>query len=157
MKLIRGIESHGPRQAIVRAVGQVCNDLGIDVIAEGVETTGEYRWLANAGVRLFQGYLFAKPAFESFPTVNYPEPLDRSCPTEANVHQATLLTSTRFCFGVPPRGESFHGAVRQQAQHRHLAQVSLYLHFFVDVRIVEAGLSGVVTGVAKVDGVQPDQ
>lgn len=72
MELIHGIESHGPRQAIVRAVSQVCYDLGIDLIAEGVETMGEYRWLANAGVRLLQGYLLAKPAFESFPMVNYP-------------------------------------------------------------------------------------
>ena len=73
MKLVRGIEHHGPRQAIVRAIDQVCRDLGIDVIAEGVETVEEYAWLANEGVRLFQGYLFAKPAFESFPPVHYPE------------------------------------------------------------------------------------
>jgi EAL domain-containing protein (putative c-di-GMP-specific phosphodiesterase class I) len=73
MTLIRCIERHGPRQSIVRAIGQVCAELGIDVIAEGVETVQEYRWLANAGVRLFQGYLFAKPAFESFPLVHYPQ------------------------------------------------------------------------------------
>lgn len=73
MKLVRGIEHHGPRQAIVHAIDQVCRDLGIDVIAEGVETVEEYAWLANEGVRLFQGYLFAKPAFESFPPVHYPE------------------------------------------------------------------------------------
>jgi EAL domain-containing protein (putative c-di-GMP-specific phosphodiesterase class I) len=73
MALIRGIECHGPRQAIVRAIGQVCVDLGIDVIAEGVETVEEYAWLANAGVELFQGYLFAKPAFEAFPQVHYPQ------------------------------------------------------------------------------------
>ena len=73
MKLVRGIEHHGPRQAIVHAIDQVCRDLGIDVIAEGVETVEEYAWLANEGVRLFQGYLFAKPAFESFPSVHYPE------------------------------------------------------------------------------------
>jgi EAL domain-containing protein (putative c-di-GMP-specific phosphodiesterase class I) len=72
MKLVRGIERHGPRQAIVRAIGQVCEDLGIDVIAEGVETEEEYAWLASTGIRLFQGYLFAKPAFESFPPVHYP-------------------------------------------------------------------------------------
>lgn len=72
MTLVRGIESHGPRQAIVRALGQVCHELGIDVIAEGVETLEEYKWLANAGMRLFQGYLFAKPAFEAFPPVRYP-------------------------------------------------------------------------------------
>jgi EAL domain-containing protein (putative c-di-GMP-specific phosphodiesterase class I) len=73
MVLVRGIEAHGPRQAIVRAIGQACRDLGIDVIAEGVETVEEYQWLANEGVRLFQGYLFAKPAFESFPPIHYPE------------------------------------------------------------------------------------
>jgi EAL domain-containing protein (putative c-di-GMP-specific phosphodiesterase class I) len=73
MKLITGIERHGPRQAIVRAIGQICSDLGIDVIAEGVESEDEYRWLASQGIHLFQGYLFAKPAFESFPPVHYPE------------------------------------------------------------------------------------
>jgi EAL domain-containing protein (putative c-di-GMP-specific phosphodiesterase class I) len=73
MFLVRGIDGHGPRQAIVRAIEQVCSDLGIDVIAEGVETIAEYEWLANHGVRLFQGYLFAKPGFESFPPIHYPE------------------------------------------------------------------------------------
>jgi EAL domain-containing protein (putative c-di-GMP-specific phosphodiesterase class I) len=73
MKLVRGIERHGPRQAIVRAIDQACQDLGIDVIAEGVETVEEYAWLANQGIKLFQGYLFAKPAFESFPPVHYPQ------------------------------------------------------------------------------------
>ena len=38
MKLIRGIERNGPRQSIVRAIDGICFDLGIDVIAEGVET-----------------------------------------------------------------------------------------------------------------------
>lgn len=73
MKLIRGIERHGARQAIVRAINQLCLDLGIDVIAEGVETEPEYAWLASQGIHLYQGYLFAKPAFESFPSVHYPE------------------------------------------------------------------------------------
>ena len=73
MFLVRGIDGHGPRQAIVRAIDQACRDLGIDVIAEGVETIAEYEWLADQGVRLFQGYLFAKPGFESFPLIHYPE------------------------------------------------------------------------------------
>jgi EAL domain-containing protein (putative c-di-GMP-specific phosphodiesterase class I) len=72
MNLLRGIERHGPRQAIVRAVSQVCGDLGIDVIAEGVETVEEYLWLAGHGITLFQGYLFARPGFECFPSVHYP-------------------------------------------------------------------------------------
>lgn len=72
MKLVRGIERHGPRQAIVRAIAQVCADLGIDVIVEGIETPGEYRWFLDQGIALFQGYLFAKPRFEGFPEVVYP-------------------------------------------------------------------------------------
>jgi EAL domain-containing protein (putative c-di-GMP-specific phosphodiesterase class I) len=72
MKLIAGIERHGPRQAIVRAIRHICFDLGIDIIAEGIETEEEYEWLASQGVRLFQGHLFAKPGFESFPQVHYP-------------------------------------------------------------------------------------
>jgi EAL domain-containing protein (putative c-di-GMP-specific phosphodiesterase class I) len=73
IKLIRGIERHGPRQAIVRAISQICFDLGIDLIAEGVETEPEFAWLASQEIHLLQGYLFAKPGFESLPAVHYPE------------------------------------------------------------------------------------
>jgi blue light- and temperature-responsive anti-repressor len=73
MNLVRGIEKHGPRQAIVRGITQVCEDLGIDVIAEGVETLPEFRWFEDHDIRLFQGYLFAKPAFEKLLPAFYPE------------------------------------------------------------------------------------
>lgn len=72
MNLVRGIESHGPRQAIVRAILQCCTDLGIDVIAEGVETPAEYAWFAAEGVRLFQGWLFGRPALEALPPPTWP-------------------------------------------------------------------------------------
>jgi EAL domain-containing protein (putative c-di-GMP-specific phosphodiesterase class I) len=74
MNLVRGIERNGPRQAIVRAIAQACADLGIDVIAEGVETEQEYLWFAEQGIRLFQGYFFGRPGFESLPAAQYPEP-----------------------------------------------------------------------------------
>jgi len=73
IKLIRNIDRDGPRQAIVRALRQICLDLGIDVIAEGVESVEEYAWLSNEGIRFFQGYLFARPAFEAFATIHYPD------------------------------------------------------------------------------------
>jgi blue light- and temperature-responsive anti-repressor len=72
MNLVRGIERHGPRQAIVRAIAQACEDLGVDVVAEGVETQGEYAWLADQGIQLFQGYYFARPAFEALAEVVLP-------------------------------------------------------------------------------------
>lgn len=72
MELVRGIAHHGPRQAIVRAIRQACNDLGIDVIAEGVETLEEFYWFEDEGLTLFQGYLFARPGFECLPSPSFP-------------------------------------------------------------------------------------
>jgi blue light- and temperature-responsive anti-repressor len=72
MKLVRTIESKGPRQAIVRGVVRTCLDLGIDVVAEGVETPDEYWWFCEEGIELFQGNLFSKPAFEKLPLAYYP-------------------------------------------------------------------------------------
>lgn len=71
LKLVRDIHQHGPRQAIVRGIVQVCADLGVDVVAEGIETVEEYRWLRRAGLTLMQGYLFAKPAFETLAPIEF--------------------------------------------------------------------------------------
>lgn len=72
MSLVRGVDSHGPRQAIMRGLIQTCGDLGIDVVAKGVETPEEYFWLREEGVELFQGFLFAKSSFEAFPRALFP-------------------------------------------------------------------------------------
>ena len=71
MALVRDVDSKGPRQAIVRAVLQACTDLGLEVVAEGVESEAEFYWLHRHGVVLFQGYWFARPAFEAMeiPTI----------------------------------------------------------------------------------------
>lgn len=67
MWLVRGIEGHGPRQAILRGLAQTCGDLGIDLVAKGVETEAEYNWLRAEGVTLFQGHLMARPALGALP------------------------------------------------------------------------------------------
>jgi EAL domain-containing protein (putative c-di-GMP-specific phosphodiesterase class I) len=61
-RLVHGIERHGPRQAIVRGIARTCGDLGIDIIAEGIETEEEYFWLLDEGITLFQGPLLALPS-----------------------------------------------------------------------------------------------
>ena len=65
MDLIRGIDQSRSRQAIVRGTVGICTELGIQVIAEGVETPDECKALRDLGISLMQGYLFSKPLFET--------------------------------------------------------------------------------------------
>lgn len=65
MALIRGIDSHPVRRAIVGRVIDLCADLGIVLIAEGIETRAEYKTLHEMGINLFQGYHFGRPQFEA--------------------------------------------------------------------------------------------
>ena len=69
MCLIRDIDSHTGRQAIMRGVLGIARDLKVEVIAEGIETVAEFETLRAMGITLFQGYLFAKPLFEGLPVV----------------------------------------------------------------------------------------
>ncbi len=61
MSLVRGIDADSRRQNIVRAMRGLCGDLGILVVAEGVETPAERDTLRDLGCDLLQGYLFARP------------------------------------------------------------------------------------------------
>lgn len=61
MSLIRGVDTSGSRRSVVRAMVQLCNELGARVISEGVETTAERDTLSREGCELLQGFLFAKP------------------------------------------------------------------------------------------------
>jgi len=67
--LISGIHQDHVKQVVFKGIWQICKSLSIDIVAEGVETAGEYHWLQDEGVRLFQGYYFARPAFEALPDV----------------------------------------------------------------------------------------
>ncbi|NEU14621.1 EAL domain-containing protein [Methylobacterium sp. BTF04] len=72
MELIRGIANSPARQTIIACVTTMARQLGVTVLAEGVETEAELSALRSAGIRLFQGYLFAKPAIERLPDVRFP-------------------------------------------------------------------------------------
>ena len=73
MALVRNLHQDPVREAIVKGVLGVCETLGIEVIAEGIEHPEELRRLRELGVYLFQGYLLARPAFEAVPEVAWPE------------------------------------------------------------------------------------
>lgn len=73
MELVRDIDSNPVRHAILQGILGVCKALSIEVIAEGVETVAEFQTLRALGIHYFQGYLFAKPAFERLPDIHWPE------------------------------------------------------------------------------------
>jgi EAL domain-containing protein (putative c-di-GMP-specific phosphodiesterase class I) len=67
--LIGNIQNDLVRQRIFSGIRRICSCLAIQIVAEGVELAGEYHWLQDAGVRFFQGFYFARPAFEALPDV----------------------------------------------------------------------------------------
>ena len=81
MELTRNLHQRPKAQAMARAFHRICQDFGIHLIAEGIETVEEYHALRDCGVHLMQGYLLAKPAFEQLPPfrrpADAPEPAPR--------------------------------------------------------------------------------
>ena len=70
MALVRDLDREPTKQALVRTMITMCNELGLVVTGEGIETAGERDRLALAGCDLMQGYLFARPA-DAFPACSF--------------------------------------------------------------------------------------
>lgn len=60
--IIRGIDRDPARQSLVAGMVHYASKTRSHLVAEGVETAGEAAILADLGVELAQGYLFARPA-----------------------------------------------------------------------------------------------
>jgi len=61
MSIVRDIDTEQRKQSIVRSMAKLCEELGVLVITEGVETPTERATLSELGCDLLQGYLFARP------------------------------------------------------------------------------------------------
>ncbi len=62
MSLVRGIDANRTQQQFVASISQVCRELGMQVVTEGVETPAERDTLLGLGCDLLQGYLYGRPA-----------------------------------------------------------------------------------------------
>ena len=58
---VRNIGTQSSDAMIVQTIIGMANNLGMEVIAEGVETTAQRDFLWGAGCMLYQGFLFGKP------------------------------------------------------------------------------------------------
>lgn len=59
---VRDITSDPNDAIIVKTIIGMANNLGLNVVAEGVETLEQYNFLKKYNCKYFQGYLFGKPA-----------------------------------------------------------------------------------------------
>jgi EAL domain-containing protein (putative c-di-GMP-specific phosphodiesterase class I)/CheY-like chemotaxis protein len=67
--LVSGVDASARKRTVVRSMLRLCGEeLGIQVVGEGVETVDERDALGLDGCVLLQGYLFARPGSE------FPEP-----------------------------------------------------------------------------------
>jgi len=62
LSIVRGIDASKPRRDLVAALTGVMKDLGIQVLAEGIETEEERAACEEIGCELAQGFLFGRPA-----------------------------------------------------------------------------------------------
>lgn len=71
MELVRDIHLTSAKQIIVSGLVEIARQLDVQVLAEGVENEAELVVLRAAGINLFQGFFFAKPALMSLPPVPF--------------------------------------------------------------------------------------
>ncbi|AHF03247.1 diguanylate phosphodiesterase [Marichromatium purpuratum 984] len=64
MEIIRDIDRDPARQSIYRALAGIAAELGIELLAEGIETEAELDYVRRHGADLAQGYLFGRPGPE---------------------------------------------------------------------------------------------
>ena len=92
MELIRNLQNRRKSERLVRGMTEICGDLGIRIIAEGIETVEEYEQLQHCGIHLMQGYLLAKPAFERLPDFTLPGTRQSNVPSQANANSFVMPT-----------------------------------------------------------------
>lgn len=108
--LINGLSRSAGRLAIVRALCQVAETLGTELVGEGVEDPADLRVLRDLGIPYAQGFLIGHPA---------PEPVSEASPEAQQVLRAPSVA-------VLPRPR---GPVTQRpTQVRHLLMEAPFVH-----------------------------
>lgn len=70
MSLVRDVHTQPTKQTLVRTMISMCKELGMKVVAEGIEIPEERDVIVAAGCDLMQGCLFARPG-RAFPPAGF--------------------------------------------------------------------------------------
>ena len=117
---VNQLSAHRTTLTIVHAIARLAAELGLDVVAEGVETPDEVTLLRGCGIELAQGYLYARPMpFEElvrFITVNQGDARPASTPA---VHD-TPAAGRRDAGAVRPIQTPEFAQPAAKAREQHL-------------------------------------
>jgi len=81
-KLVGNLHGDARKQRLVAMVVRLCQELGAEVVAEGIETGDELMAVRDAGAQYGQGYLLGRPSFPKPPITWPPQPAGgKSAPT----------------------------------------------------------------------------
>ena len=108
--LINGLSRSAGRLAIVRALCQVAETLGTELVGEGVEDPADLRVLRDLGIPYAQGFLIGRPA---------PEPV-----SEASLEAQHVLRTPSVAVLPRPRGP----VTQRPTQVRHLLMEAPSVH-----------------------------
>ncbi len=70
MAIVRDVDTNKTKQKLMHSMVELCHDMNIQVVAEGVETRAERDKCVELNCDLLQGYHIARPGI-AFPSVNW--------------------------------------------------------------------------------------
>jgi EAL domain-containing protein (putative c-di-GMP-specific phosphodiesterase class I) len=74
IELVRGAHAEAVKRKLIGSVCSVCRDLGILVVAEGIETATDRDAVIELGCDLLQGFLLGRPAAQPLTAARRPSP-----------------------------------------------------------------------------------
>lgn len=106
---ISGIDASAVKREFVRFMLEIAQRIGNKVIAEGIETRGEFKTLVALGVEYMQGFYLARPAAEPDITVaeHIREARNSAMPLSRDTFRQTLRAVTVYEQGIDPKVPAF--------------------------------------------------
>jgi diguanylate cyclase (GGDEF)-like protein len=156
--LVHGIDTDRNRRALVHSLVAFAREVGITVIAEGIETEAELDIVRDAEVSLGQGYLFARPE-RAWPEVAYTAAGHSGSNGSASDHRPSspaLGEDARLenKLAQATDAKAACEAVVESLYRRGQLMPSLYLEFEGQLRcIAQRGLWQVLDGMSGSTGV----